>query len=447
MAASPILSRYSDQGAVPGPDPGDDLLHVAWHFGDPLGEQRAAQRTAVVIDRSDRAVIEIPGADRLTWLHTISSQHVAALPDRHSAENPSLDLNGRVEEHFVLTDIDGITWIDCEGSRGGPLTDFLTKMVFWAKAEPAARPDMAVLTLIGPDIVSGPVAELLELTPDAEVYTAGSLPELHHEDEPLGFWRVMPGLGDGGRVPVIDLVVPDYAVQAWWGQLTELGVRMAGTWAHDAMRVAALRPRLGVDTDERTIPHEVNWIGGPEEHGAVHLDKGCYRGQETVARVHNTQAKEKEIIDRWRGMPSAQMGRHLSNDVEPEVVEALRRDQLSLGGEQSGQMFQVCAGNTEFAAGGVMRISPGARPDDGLLNISLVDVLGRLQIVRRFPSILSGRYVEDERVDYFTGKRLEIDAVPPAEFQADGDIIGTTPATIELLPGTLKLVVQDQFQV
>ena len=117
------------------------------------------------------------------------------------------------------------------------------------------------------------------------------------------------------------------------------------------------------------------------------------------------------------------------------------------GGEQSGRMFQVCAGNTEFAAGGVMRISPGARPDDGLLNISLVDVLGRLQIVRRFPSILSGGYVEDERVDYFTGKRLEIDAVPPAELQADGDIIGTTPATIELLPGALQLVVQDQFQV
>ena len=117
------------------------------------------------------------------------------------------------------------------------------------------------------------------------------------------------------------------------------------------------------------------------------------------------------------------------------------------GGETAGRMFQVCAGNTEFAAGGVMRISPGARPDDGLLNISLVDALGRLQIVRRFPSILSGRYVEDERVDYFTGKRLEIDAVPPAELQADGDIIGTTPATIELLPGALQLVVQDQFEV
>ena len=112
-------------------------------------------------------------------------------------------------------------------------------------------------------------------------------------------------------------------------------------------------------------------------------------------------------------------------------------------GEQSGRMFQVCAGNTEFAAGGVMRISPGALPDDGLLNISLVGSLGRLQIIRQFPSILSGRYVENERVDYFTDKCLEIDAVPPVEIQADGDIIGTTPATIDLLPDALRLVTPE----
>jgi len=111
------------------------------------------------------------------------------------------------------------------------------------------------------------------------------------------------------------------------------------------------------------------------------------------------------------------------------------------GGERSDRMFQVCAGNTEFAGGGVMRISPGAQPDDDLLNISLVEALGRLGVMRRFPSILNGRYVEDKRVDYFTGKRLEIDAEPAAELQADGDVIGTTPATVELLPSALQLVV------
>ena len=113
------------------------------------------------------------------------------------------------------------------------------------------------------------------------------------------------------------------------------------------------------------------------------------------------------------------------------------------GGERSGRMFQVCAGNAEFAGGGVMRISPGAQPDDNLLNISLVGALGRLGVIRRFPRIINGRYVEDKRVDYFTGKRLEIDANATAELQADGDIIGTTPATIDLLPGALRLVVPE----
>ena len=54
-----------------------------------------------------------------------------------------------------------------------------------------------------------------------------------------------------------------------------------GMWAFEALRIARGEPRLGLDTDHRTIPNEVGWIGS-----AVHMDKGCYRGQETVARVH-----------------------------------------------------------------------------------------------------------------------------------------------------------------
>ncbi|MGW8814766.1 CAF17-like 4Fe-4S cluster assembly/insertion protein YgfZ [Gordonia terrae] len=295
MSRSPILTRHSEGGAVPGP--GD--LHsadTAWHYGDPLGEQRVAAAGVIIVDRSDRAVIEIAGDERLTWLHTITSQHIAALPDRSSAENLSLDANGRVEEHFVLTDIDGVTWLDTEGSRGEPLLGFLSKMVFWAKAEPAARPDMKVVTLVGPGALSGPVADLLEIGADSVVYQAGGLPESHHEDEPLGFWRRMPSLGEHRDLPVVDLIVPEYVLNRWWDTLTEAGARMAGSWAFDALRVAARRPRLGADTDERTIPHEVDWIGGPDELGAVHLDKGCYRGQETVARVHNLGKSPRRLV-------------------------------------------------------------------------------------------------------------------------------------------------------
>ncbi|GAC68410.1 CAF17-like 4Fe-4S cluster assembly/insertion protein YgfZ [Gordonia soli] len=292
MTASPILTRYSTDGAVPGPADPD----IAWHYGDPLGEQRSATTGAVIIDRSDRTVIELPGDERLSWLHTISSQFVSNLQDRRSAENLSLDGNGRVEDHFVLTDVDDITWVDTEASRGPALLDFLTKMVFWAKVSPAARDDLSVITLVGPQVREPAIADLLEIPADADVYSAGDLPEIHHDDEPLGFWRIMPPIGEGRRLPVVDLLVPDHLLQAWWTALTDAGARMAGTWTLDALRVAAVRPRLGVDTDERTIPHEVDWIGTPAEQGAVHLDKGCYRGQETVARVHNLGKSPRHLV-------------------------------------------------------------------------------------------------------------------------------------------------------
>jgi folate-binding protein YgfZ len=92
-----------------------------------------------------------------------------------------------------------------------------------------------------------------------------------------------------------ELLVPREQVSPLLARLEQAGVRRAGVWAYEARRVAELRARLGVDTDERTIPHEVRWIGGPGE-GAVHLDKGCYRGQETVARVHNLGKPPRMLV-------------------------------------------------------------------------------------------------------------------------------------------------------
>ncbi len=73
---------------------------------------------------------------------------------------------------------------------------------------------------------------------------------------------------------------------------TAVGDRdLAGSWASEALRVAAWRPRLGFETDHRTIPHEVDWL-----RTAVHLHKGCYRGQETVARVHNLGRPPRRLV-------------------------------------------------------------------------------------------------------------------------------------------------------
>jgi folate-binding protein YgfZ len=64
-----------------------------------------------------------------------------------------------------------------------------------------------------------------------------------------------------------------------------------GSWGYEAFRVAAARPRMDVDTDERTIPHEVGWV-----HVAAHVAKGCYRGQETVSKVHNVGRPPRRML-------------------------------------------------------------------------------------------------------------------------------------------------------
>ena len=250
-----------------------------WHYGDPLGEQRAAERDAVVVDRSHRAVLTLTGAERLSWLHALCTQHVADLRDGACTENLSLDGQGRVEDHWQQSELGDVTYLDTEGGRGEPLLAYLRKMVFWSDVQPAAA-DLAVLSLIGPHLANPAVLEVLGIDALPAESTAVALPD-------GGFARRMPA---GDQIE-LDLVVPRDHKDRWLDRLTGAGVRRAGVWAYEARRAALLRARLGVDTDERTIPHEVGWMDR-----AVHLDKGCYRGQETVARVHNLGRPPRMLV-------------------------------------------------------------------------------------------------------------------------------------------------------
>lgn len=264
---------------VPAPDSGPDAGAV-WHYGDPLGEQRAADTDAVLVDRSHRAVLTLTGADRRTWLHNISSQHVSELAEGASTENLSLDLKGHVEDHWIQTESGGVSYLDTEPWRGDPLLTYLSKMVFWSDVRPEAA-DVVVLSLLGPRLAEPPVRDALgvdDLPTERVAPLAGG-----------GFARRAPGPN------ALDLLVPRTEAAGWRRRLTQAGVRPAGVWAYEAHRVVTLRPRLGVDADDRTIPHEVGWIGGPGV-GAVHLDKGCYRGQETVARVHNLGKPPRMLV-------------------------------------------------------------------------------------------------------------------------------------------------------
>ncbi|MBB3085041.1 YgfZ/GcvT domain-containing protein [Geodermatophilus sabuli] len=273
MTTSPLLSRPGavavEDGSVPA------------HYGDPLREQRALAEGAGLVDRSDRDVLAVPGADRLTWLHSLTTQHLERLADGTGAEALLLSPNGHVEHHLVLADLAGTTWVDVEPRSGEQLHTFLDRMRFMLRVEPAlVTAEWALLSLVGPR--------------GADVLAAAGLPVPTEPYAVLavdggGWARRMPPIGDGADV--VDLLVARSELAARAEALLAAGATPAGRDAHEALRVEARRPRSGVDTDHRTIPNETGWLSS-----AVHLDKGCYRGQETVARVHNLGRPPRRLV-------------------------------------------------------------------------------------------------------------------------------------------------------
>jgi folate-binding protein YgfZ len=273
---SPLLAT---PGAVAVQEDDSPDTGTAWHYGDPFAEQRSATRSVAVVDRSARGVLAVPGEDRLTWLHALTSQHFTRLGDLDGTEALVLDPHGHVEDHVVVGQADGTVWLDGERGRTAPLLDYLAKMRFWSKVEPRdATPEMALLTVLGPD---------------ADTLLTGLGVDVPSGDHQL---TALPGGGFARRMPwpgrhAVDLLVPRDQLTGQWTRITDAGARPVGSWAFEALRVEALRPRLGLDTDDRTIPHEVNWIVP-----AVHLDKGCYRGQETVAKVTNIGRPPRRMV-------------------------------------------------------------------------------------------------------------------------------------------------------
>ncbi|WP_314223795.1 CAF17-like 4Fe-4S cluster assembly/insertion protein YgfZ [Streptomyces zaehneri] len=244
---SPLLSL---PGAVPaeGVDEG-----VAGHYGDLFREQRALADGAGFVDLSHRGVVTVSGEDRLSWLHLLLTQHVTDLRVGEATEALILSANGHIEHALYLVD-DGLTvWMHVEPGTQEALIGYLESMKFFYRVEVADRTaDLAVVHL-----------------------PAGSIAP------------VPPGVAVRETAYGRDLFLPRADLEAYAGQAGP----PAGILAHEALRVEHHRPRLGFETDHRTIPHELGWIGT-----AVHLQKGCYRGQETVARVQNLGKPPRRLV-------------------------------------------------------------------------------------------------------------------------------------------------------
>ncbi|WP_406048477.1 YgfZ/GcvT domain-containing protein [Kribbella sp. NBC_00889] len=241
---SPLLDR---PGAVEadGRDAG-----VAAHYGSDLREQRALVAGKAFVDLSHREVVTITGPDRLTWLHALTTQYFEGLPPGTSTTALLLSPTGHVE-HVMYGVDDGETfWLHTEPGAAAALVEWLQKMVFMSRVEIAdVTDDYAIVWRHGPAPADGPLTRS----------GADSL---------------------GGH----EVFLPRAEVAGLEGPA-------AGVWAYEALRIEAGNPRFGLDMDERAIPNELGWLGV-----GVHLDKGCYRGQETVARVNNLGRPPRRLV-------------------------------------------------------------------------------------------------------------------------------------------------------
>ena len=244
-----------------------DALGVAWHYGNPLAEQRAAHRGSVVVDRSHRWVIEITGEDSATFLHNLLSQKFDDSPVGFAAGALDLDLHGHILHHMqVVRSAEGF-YLHLPAAQGPTLLEYLQRMIFWSQVT-ITRAELAVLSVLGKPLPD----------PAAAVFA--------HQVPWLGITRH-------------DILVPRDQLVDCVEHYRNAGAELAGLMAYSAERIRAVDPERDADLDDKTIPHEIpHWIGrDPQENpGYVHLNKGCYRGQETVARVDNLGRSPRLLV-------------------------------------------------------------------------------------------------------------------------------------------------------
>ena len=240
------------------------------HFGDPFREQRALAHGDAVVVRDDCGVIRLSGRDRLTWLDSLISQEVSGLGAGESAEALLLDPNGRIERVMRILDDGTNSWILVDADSTG-LASWLDRMVFRRDVDVADVSD--AFTVVGFFDGGRATSALAPLTATPN-------------GVPLTWVDPWSSVASGGWQyssptdhPALDWTYREALLEA---NAPTPGIpESAGTLALTALRVAAWRPALA-DVDETSLPHEFDWL-----RSAVHLSKGCYRGQETVAKVHN----------------------------------------------------------------------------------------------------------------------------------------------------------------
>jgi folate-binding protein YgfZ len=254
------------------------------HLGNPLGEQRALASGAAVAPLGDRTVLAVPGEDRLSWLDSLTSQGVSRLAPGESTELLVLDPQGHVEHAASVLDDGETAWLIVDRDDAEPLLSWLRKMRFRLRVDPRDASDEYAVIGGTRDALAAVAAAapaglaLVWIDPWPKVSVGGH-----------AYATVQPH--PGGERDWAEAIVTRAEEQRIADAAVAGDLVLAGLAAVDALRIAAWRPRWSSEVDDRALPHELDWL-----RTAVHLEKGCYRGQETVAKVHNLGHPPRRIV-------------------------------------------------------------------------------------------------------------------------------------------------------
>ena len=254
---------------------------------NPFIQQRELLSGSAVVPRADRSVVRLTGADRLTWLDGLVSQQVRALEPGCSVETLVLTPQGRVQYQVSVVDDGTRTFLILDAAAAPALTEWLDAMIFSGDVAVHAESEVTVWGAF-----AGAASHALESALAGA--TSGEAIVAWHDP-----WNALATGGvqyaaephPGNAWTYREYLVPLAATAQVTAALNAADIATAELGAWDALRIAAWRPRLEAEGDEALLPHEVDWM-----RSAVHMSKGCYRGQETVAKVHNLGAPPRRLV-------------------------------------------------------------------------------------------------------------------------------------------------------
>jgi aminomethyltransferase len=262
---------------------------VPAHYGDPSAEYAAVRNGVGIVDLSSRGKIRVTGEDRVKWLQSIISNDILPLGPGQGIYSTFLTHKGKILAYFRVYQLGDALMLEDVGETGDATFSALRKFLLFGTK---AKLDNCGETW-GALLISGPKA--LELVRSAFGTDLSSL-------KPLSFERLeidgQPALlvrsEETGETDIEILIPSDGLRPAWerlWTAGDSIGMKPFGTQALDILRVEAGLPKMGQDLTENIVPPEANLEGK-----SFSLTKGCYPGQEVVARMDTYGSVRRRLV-------------------------------------------------------------------------------------------------------------------------------------------------------